>query len=65
MNTNTINSKNVISGVNDLATKCPMAASMWSDKNDCSPSEVSAGNNKKAWFVYKTNNNQKRRILYV
>lgn len=51
MNTNTINSKNVISGVNDLATKCPMAASMWSDKNDCSPSEVSAGNNKKAWFV--------------
>ena len=51
MNANTINSKNVISGVNDLATKFPMAASMWSDKNDCSPSEVSAGNNKKAWFV--------------
>lgn len=51
MNANTINSKNVISGVNDLATKCPMAASMWSDKNDFSPSEVSAGNNKKVWFV--------------
>lgn len=28
-----------------------MAASMWSDKNDFSPSEVSAGNNKKVWFV--------------
>ena len=43
--------RKVVSGINDLATKCPMAASMWSDKNDCSPSEVSAGNNKKAWFV--------------
>ena len=41
----------VVPGINDLATKCPMAASMWSDKNDCSPSEVSAGNNKKVWFV--------------
>ena len=43
--------RKVVSGINDLATKCPMAASMWSDKNDCSPSEVSAGNNKKVWFV--------------
>ena len=51
MNTNTINSKNVISGVNDLATKCPKISAMWSSKNTYTPSEVSVGSNKKAWFV--------------
>lgn len=52
MNTNTINSKNVISGVNDLATKCPKISAMWSAKNTYTPSEVSVGSNKKAWFVF-------------
>ena len=51
MNANTINSKNVISGVNDLATKCPKIFAMWSAKNTYTPGEVSAGSNKKAWFV--------------
>ena len=51
MNANTINSKNVISGVNDLATKCPKIFAMWSAKNTYTPSEVSVGSNKKAWFV--------------
>ena len=51
MNANTINSKNVISGVNDLATKCPKISAMWSFKNTYTPGEVSAGSNKKAWFV--------------
>lgn len=51
MNTNTINSKNVISGVNDLATKCPKISAMWSAKNTYTPSEVSVGSNKKAWFI--------------
>lgn len=51
MNGNTINSKNVISGVNDLATKCPKISAMWSFKNTYTPSEVSVGSNKKAWFV--------------
>ena len=51
MNANTINSKNVISGVNDLATKCPKISAMWSSKNTYTPSEVSVGSNKKAWFV--------------
>lgn len=51
MNANTINSKNVISGVNDLATKCPKISAMWSAKNTYTPSEVSVGSNKKAWFV--------------
>ena len=51
MNANTINSKNVISGVNDLATKCPKISAMWSFKNTYTPSEVSVGSNKKAWFV--------------
>lgn len=50
MNTNTINSKNIISGVNDLATKCPKISAMWSAKNTYTPSEVSVGSNKKAWF---------------
>ena len=48
MNANTINSKNVISGVNDLATKCPKISAMWSSKNTYTPSEVSVGSNKKA-----------------
>lgn len=37
MNTNTINSKNVISGVNDSATKCPKISAMWSAKNTYPP----------------------------
>lgn len=51
MNTNTINSKNVISGVNDLATKCPKISAMWSDKNDYTPSEISARSERRAIFV--------------
>lgn len=51
MNANTINSKNVISGVNDLTTKCPKISAMWSAKNTYTPSEVSVGSNKKAWLV--------------
>lgn len=50
MNANTINSKNVISGVNDLATKCPKISAMWSAKNTYTPSEVSVGSNKKAFW---------------
>lgn len=48
MNANTINSKNVISGINDLATKCPKIFAMWNAKNTYTPSEASTGNNKKA-----------------
>lgn len=51
MNANTINSKNVISGVNDLATKCPKVSAMWSDKNDYTPSEISARSERRAIFV--------------
>ncbi len=47
MNANTINSKNVISGVNDLATKCPKISAMWSFKNTYTPSEVSVGTTRK------------------
>lgn len=68
MNANTINSKNVISGVNDLATKCPKISAMWSAKNTYTPSEVSVGSNKKAWFVCPAKYPQattKRLSLYV
>ena len=41
----------VVSGVNDLATKCPEVAAMWSNKNKKSASEVAAGSGKKAIFV--------------
>lgn len=51
MNTNTINSKKAIPGVNDVATKCPMAAAMWSDKNAFTPSEAPAGSHKRP-FLY-------------
>jgi hypothetical protein len=51
MNANTINSKNVISGVNDLATKCPKISAMWSAKNTYTPSEISARSERRAIFV--------------
>ena len=51
MNTNTINSKKTIPGINDVATKCPKVAAMWSAKNAFTPSEVAASSNKKALFV--------------
>lgn len=51
INTNTTNSKKVIPGINDVATKCPMAATMWSDKNTFSPSKVAAGSRRKFTFV--------------
>lgn len=51
MNTNTINSKKAIPGINDVATKCPKVAAMWSAKNAFTPSEVAASSNKKALFV--------------
>ena len=41
----------IVSGINDLATKYPKAAAMWSNKNACSPSEVAANSNKKARFA--------------
>lgn len=43
--------KKIVPGINDLATKYPKAAAMWSNKNACSPSEVAAGSHKKAIFV--------------
>lgn len=51
MNTNTINSKKAIPGINDVATKCPKVAAMWSAKNAFTLSEVAASSNKKALFV--------------
>ena len=40
----------VVSGINDLASQCPKAASMWSSKNKLSASEVTVQSNKKAFF---------------
>ena len=51
INTNTTNSKKVIPGINDVATKCPKVAAMWSDKNTFSPSKVAAGSRRKFTFV--------------
>ena len=42
--------KKVVPGINDLASQCPEAAAMWSSKNELSVSEVSVGNQKKAFF---------------
>lgn len=41
----------VVTGINDLATKYPKVAAMWSSKNKHSASEVTAGSNEKAFFV--------------
>ncbi len=40
----------VVPGINDLTTKCPKAAAMWSSKNKLSASEVTVKSNKKAIF---------------
>ena len=41
----------VVPGINDLTTKCPKAAAMWSSKNERSAAEVTVGSSKKAFFV--------------
>ena len=40
----------VIPGINDLASKCPEAAAMWSSKNKLSASEVTVTSSQKAFF---------------
>ena len=42
--------RRVVPGINDLASQCPKAASMWSSKNKLSASEVTVQSNKKAFF---------------
>ena len=42
--------KKIVSGINDLASKCPEIAAMWSNKNKKSASEVAAGSGEKAFF---------------
>lgn len=41
----------LVVGENDLATVVPKVAAMWSNKNARTPSEFTAGSNKKAIFV--------------
>ena len=43
--------RKVVPGINDLATKCPKAAAMWSNKNERSAMEVTAGSQRDALFV--------------
>lgn len=42
--------KRIVPGVNDLATKCPKAAAIWSGENKLSASEITAGSGEKAIF---------------
>ena len=42
--------RRVVPGINDLASQCPKAASMWSSKNKLSASEVTVQSDKKAFF---------------
>ena len=41
----------VVPGINDLATQCPKVVPLWSDKNDYTPSEISARSERRAIFV--------------
>ena len=43
--------RKVVPGINDLATQCPKVVPMWSDKNDYTPSEISARSERRAIFV--------------
>ena len=42
--------RKIVLGINDLASKCPKAAAMWSSKNRLSASEVATQSGKKAFF---------------
>ena len=42
--------KRIVPGINDLASQCPKAASMWSSKNKLSASEVTIGTCQKFFF---------------
>ena len=42
--------RKIVPGINDLASQCPEAAAMWSDKNKLTASEVVAGSGKKVFF---------------
>ena len=42
--------KKIVPGINDLASKCPKAAAMWSGKNKLSASEVAVKSNQKSFF---------------
>ena len=48
----------LIVGENDLATVAPKVAAMWSSKNARTPSEFTAGSNKKAIFVCQNCNQE-------
>ena len=43
--------RKVVPGINDLVTKRPKVAAMWSDKNDYTPSEIPAWSSRRAIFV--------------
>ena len=43
--------RKVIPGINDLASQHPKVSTMWSDKNDYTPSEISACSSRRAIFV--------------
>lgn len=43
--------RKVVPGINDLATQCPKVVPLWSDKNDYTPSEISARSERRAIFV--------------
>ena len=56
----------VIPGINDLASKYPEAAAMWSSKNKLSALEVPAGSGKKALFKCRDCGQEfKTKIAYV
>ena len=42
--------KRIVPGINDLASKCPEIAAMWSGKNKLSASEVAVKSTRKAFF---------------
>ena len=42
--------RKIVPGINDLASQCPEAAAMWSDKNKLSAAEVTVKSSRKAFF---------------
>lgn len=50
--------RKVIPGINDLASQHPKVSTMWSDKNDYTPSEISACSSRRAIFVCPVCNKQ-------
>ncbi|MBR7091688.1 MAG: zinc-ribbon domain-containing protein [Clostridia bacterium] len=56
--------KKVLPGFNDLATTHPEFAAEWSDKNTCSPTQVTKGSSKLIWWKCRLCGHEWQAVVY-